>query len=245
VLRGEATVRLVRSGSRVSADASDEWSGVDRGLFEILRSWRRETAAGRGVAPFVVFSDRTLREIAAVRPSSRERLRLVPGIGDARLLEHGDDLMALVDAHCEAGGLDRDARSLPPRRPPEARRPSRITPSKAESRHLFRRGATIEEVIRRTGRARSTVVKDLCELVEAGDCMPDISAWMPHETEQAIRAAASQCGLDFLRPIKDAVGESIAYDDVHVVVSIMKAESAAALPGSRGAHEEQVSSDGR
>jgi len=50
--------------------APDELDAAGRALFEALRRHRLEVARAEGVPPYVVASDRTLREIAGLRPSN-------------------------------------------------------------------------------------------------------------------------------------------------------------------------------
>ncbi len=211
ILRGQSEVRLLRTSATTIRDGAEEWSGVDRELFESLRAWRRDVAAARDVAPFVILGDRTLRELAAVRPSSLEKLGRVAGIGEVRLREHGPELLAILDA----SGLPRDVAA--PRS-----RPARITSSKGESLRLLQESLSIEEVMERTGRARSTVLGDLCELIEEGQFSPSLRLYMPEETELAIRRAAAEVGFERLRPIKDIVGEAISYDEIRIVVATIR-----------------------
>ena len=221
ILRGETEVRLLRTASSAISDGSDEWAGVDRGLFETLRAWRRDLAASRGVAPFVILGDRTLRELAAVRPSSLERLRDIAGIGEARLREHGAELLQLL----EASGLERDVAVAP--RPPRERT-RRPTAAKSESTRLLQEGMSIEEVMERTGRARSTVLGDLTTIIADGSYRPSsLRLWMSEETEQAIRRAAAEAGIERLRPIRELTGESVSYEEIAIVVATIRAEALA------------------
>ncbi|WAC54607.1 DNA helicase RecQ [Gordonia sp. SL306] len=101
VLRGDVAVMLrndpVRSVTRSrSAKPADDLPEADRELFEHLRSWRKAEASSRGVPPYVVFNDATLRELAARRPETPEQLRSVSGIGDAKLEQYGDDVLATI-----------------------------------------------------------------------------------------------------------------------------------------------------
>jgi ATP-dependent DNA helicase RecQ len=223
ILRGQSPVRLVQTTSNaVIRDGIDEWLGVDRQLFEELRTWRRDAAAARGVAAFIILGDRTLREIAAVRPSTADRLRAIPGIGEVRLRDHGQELMQVLDASCSTRNLDRDVKTITTRPPRERSRTSRPTAAKSESRQLFEQGLTIETVMERTGRARSTVIGDLCEMLEDSRDQPSLRVWMDEETEDTIRRAAAQAGIERLRPIKDIVGEDVSYDDIRIVVATMR-----------------------
>ena len=49
--------------------------------------------------PYVVASDRTLRDIANLRPRNADELALAHGIGPAKLERYGPGLLAVVEAH--------------------------------------------------------------------------------------------------------------------------------------------------
>jgi ATP-dependent DNA helicase RecQ len=102
VLRGEEQVRLVqiarKERRRKSKSESESWVGVDEALFESLRKFRRELAAARGVPPYIILGDRSLREVARLRPQSLAQLREVYGIGDKKLADLGERILAVVSA---------------------------------------------------------------------------------------------------------------------------------------------------
>jgi DNA helicase-2/ATP-dependent DNA helicase PcrA len=64
--------------------------------FEALRRWRAERAKADEVPAYVVFHGRTLHEIAAVRPQTREELSAISGVGPAKLERYADDLLAAM-----------------------------------------------------------------------------------------------------------------------------------------------------
>ncbi len=114
VLKGYAEVKLRQPAVRKkdaapssSMPRSQRSSAVDDGpydrdLFQALRTWRREEAQERGVPPYVIFSDRTLREVARVRPTTRYELRGIYGIGDAKLEAFGDALIGVITSSSAA-----------------------------------------------------------------------------------------------------------------------------------------------
>jgi DNA helicase-2/ATP-dependent DNA helicase PcrA len=61
---------------------------------QALREWRLARARADEVPAFVVFSDRTLAELAARTPQTLAELAAVPGIGPAKLERYGADLLA-------------------------------------------------------------------------------------------------------------------------------------------------------
>jgi ATP-dependent DNA helicase RecQ len=77
---------------------TESWQGVDRDLFERLRALRLELARQRGVPPYVIFHDSTLREMARLRPSSREALRAVYGVGERKAMDLGEAFLAVINA---------------------------------------------------------------------------------------------------------------------------------------------------
>ena len=88
---GGAKARLLKKGSpEALAAASPGAIGLEDDAlkrFEGLRRWRKATADRAGIPPYAVFSDRTLRELALLRPRNIESLSTIFGIG-ARKLEH-------------------------------------------------------------------------------------------------------------------------------------------------------------
>jgi ATP-dependent DNA helicase RecQ len=62
-----------------------------------LRAARRVYADDRGVPPYVVCHDRTLAEIAALRPTTLAELSAVHGMGPARLDAYGEGFIAVVE----------------------------------------------------------------------------------------------------------------------------------------------------
>ncbi|THD61815.1 DNA helicase RecQ [Phenylobacterium sp.] len=70
----------------------------DQALFEALRAWRSKEAKSQHVPPYVIFHDRTLAEIAAVKPGSRAVLAQVNGVGEGKLARYGEGVLDVVSA---------------------------------------------------------------------------------------------------------------------------------------------------
>ena len=99
VLRGGRTVVLLepRSSRAKSTKAdADDWQGVDRQLFERLRTWRRRVAEARGKPAWTIFDDKSLRAIAREKPDSPAALLRCRGIGERRLADFGAAILDLV-----------------------------------------------------------------------------------------------------------------------------------------------------
>jgi ATP-dependent DNA helicase RecQ len=75
---------------------ADSWDGVDSELFEALRELRREIAVERGVPPYVILHDRSLRDLARLRPATPEQLLAAYGIGEKKAADLGPRLLATI-----------------------------------------------------------------------------------------------------------------------------------------------------
>jgi len=105
VLKGTQAVRLrkdppVKKTGRPSGkpappidDAGDEY---DRPLFEKLRQLRLEISKRLNVPPYVIFHDKTLREMTARRPCTRADLLEITGVGERKVELYGDFFLDVI-----------------------------------------------------------------------------------------------------------------------------------------------------
>ena len=103
VMRGEQPVRLVQPKAAPSRQARLEvgsTDGIDEGLFESLRALRRSVANERGVPPYLIFNDATLRDMARVRPASPAALRTIRGVGERKLADLGERFLTHIATYC-------------------------------------------------------------------------------------------------------------------------------------------------
>ena len=87
--RGERS----RSGSAARAPLA---TPEGNRLFDELRAWRQAAARREGVPAYVIAHDRTLRDVAELRPASHADLEAVWGLGPGKRERFGDELLAVV-----------------------------------------------------------------------------------------------------------------------------------------------------
>ncbi|KAB2931624.1 MAG: DNA helicase RecQ [Leptonema illini] len=85
--QGEAPIR--RSASTLA-------TGMDETLFGLLRQRRKELADAAGIPPYIVFSDRTLVEMASALPQSDEELLSISGVGQVKLERYGEEFLGVI-----------------------------------------------------------------------------------------------------------------------------------------------------
>jgi ATP-dependent DNA helicase RecQ len=97
VMKGKETVmgRLEEEVVKLTRREEDQ-TQYDPVLFEMLRKKRKEIADLANLPPFTIFHDRTLKEMAARIPQTRESLSMIYGIGSAKLGKYGDVFLMII-----------------------------------------------------------------------------------------------------------------------------------------------------
>jgi ATP-dependent DNA helicase RecQ len=229
VMRGQRAVRLLqpvrrKKGAKAQKAEVDTsaWEGVDEELFETLRTLRRQLAEERRVPAYIIFSDSVLRQLARVRPSSLANMRMISGIGDAKLRDVGAQFLEALDAQCSARNLARDnTHAAPPSKEPSANF-SRPNAQRDRAFELFRQGKTLDEVSDKTDRARLTLREYLCEFIRR-ERPKSLAPWISEDVYERVASAARQVGIARLKPIFIALGEQVPYDAISVVVADLQA----------------------
>ncbi len=95
----KAPPRGSRKAAMLPSVEREAWDGVDRELFEALRAVRLTVARERRVPPYVVFHDRTLREMARLRPTTPGALMQVHGVGEQKAERFGGAFLDAIQSH--------------------------------------------------------------------------------------------------------------------------------------------------
>jgi len=216
VLRGQRSVRLLQAKKDLSKTriAAESWEGVDPGLFDSLRALRRTLAEARGVPPYVLFSDVTLRELARTRPGSAASFLCVRGIGQRKLADLGPPFLKHIADYCREHGLALDA--APGSRPRRvAERPNANQQAAFE---MFAKGCSVQQVMRALDRAESTTWAYLTEFV-ATTHPPDLEPWVDQQTYRTVAQAIEAVGTSYLKPLYDHLGGQVPFNHIRLVVA--------------------------
>jgi len=224
VFRKEREVRLVQpmhvsaeDKPRKSQAAEESWEGVDQGLFDELRELRRVLAQERRVPPYIIFSDATLRVLAQVRPSTKEGMRRLYGIGDQKLQDFGDRILQRIDKYCKANELSFDI-PIEAKREKTERKSATISRGKARAYDCFRKQLDVDEIAEQMGRTRGTILGYLADYIEEEDPAA-VERYVSKTNIERVTAAAVQNPGGYLKPIFLALDEQVPYEDIRLVVA--------------------------
>lgn len=73
-----------------------EWQGIDEKLFELLRGRRAELARKQGVPAYIIFGDRSLKDMAFIKPTTRETFSGVFGVGEHKLKIYAEPFIDVI-----------------------------------------------------------------------------------------------------------------------------------------------------
>lgn len=212
VFKGE----LVTGTLPETAPAASAGSGQgahDLELFERLRAKRKELAAAAAVPPYVILSDRTLAEIATFYPQSKPALAQMHGVGQVKLERYAGEFLPIVRAHAADKGLAEK------RKPVTAASSGRGNRMK-EVLALLHDGRSVAEVAELFAVKISTVFNHVHKAYLAGESLPPLdlaplSQLAPAEQERVL-ATFAELGPERLRPVFDALGEQVPFEELHL-----------------------------
>jgi len=105
LLRGEVSLILAKpllavkkkEITRMTAKRREkEWAEIDQELFHRLREKRIELAQKRGVPAYIIFGDKTLRDITAKKPLTKEAFSGIYGVGENKLKSYANIFIKIV-----------------------------------------------------------------------------------------------------------------------------------------------------
>ncbi len=199
----------------------------DAGMFEQLRNLRRQLAAAKNLPPFVVFSDRTLHEMAAYFPTTDVEMHSITGVGEQKFRQYGREFLAAIAEYAQAHPEVAKRQGNPPAAPP-AHRPSKKpksgAPGTAEVTWRYvKEGLHFEKIAAKRGLAASTIIGHMEEMIRQGHSI-DLDIHVPPDKQRQIRELFTQLGAPELTPVVEAAKGSVTFAEAHLVRAVMQAE---------------------
>ena len=194
-------------------------------LFALLRQKRKTMADESEIPPYVIFSDRTLIEMCAFYPQSRESLLSISGVGQAKLEQYGDAFLKVIKSYCEKHKLQEFSRSIIPNSPPKRRRTGSDGEIGERTRlvaETFNKGATIPFLLERHQVTMGTILEHLTKYVMAGNILRNVEGLQALtsaslEQQQFVFAAFEELNTIYLKPVHDKLDGMLNYDELKIL----------------------------
>ena len=200
----------------------------DRGFFELLREQRKTMADDARVPQFVIFSDRSLIEMATYFPRTREQFLDIHGVGKVKYERYGEPFLDLICRYCREHHIDSLPQKYPkPAKPKSQKAKAHKAPKRKDKpRYIlvaeaYNQGDTIDAIMDRYGIKQGTVLDHLLKYLLAGkslrsDGLLPFSSLAADQIEQVLDAFDT-VGTDYLKLAYDALEGRIDYEDLKVL----------------------------
>ena len=190
----------------------------NEGLFEVLRELRLRLAREHGIPPYMIFADRTLREMAASLPTSAAELLEIYGVGEHKVEEYGAVFLEAIATHRGVAQTEAPSLSMPRLR-------GRGAAIAQERRTIaiegLRAGKSLDEVADECGIKPVTVLGYLYRHYREEGTLPDglalPQAQVPPEIRKQVFARFAERGTDALGPIYWAMEQTVEYLDLDLL----------------------------
>ncbi len=181
------------------------------GLFAILRTLRKQIADEQFVPPYVIFPDRSLRDMAEKRPQTLTEFEEVYGVGSNKRNKYGKVFLEAIRTFCKEQGLPTS-----PVSPDVVNLANSPSYSQMQTWELYRKGLTVQAIANARGMSPNTISGHLVELMDMGREV-DINLLVESESQQAIVQAIEVIGDERLRAIYEFLQERYTFDEIKFV----------------------------
>jgi len=184
-------------------------------LFAQLKQWREDLAEEAGLERYQIMHTKTLLELVQLLPQNIAALKKVKGIGEAKVKQFGEELIAMIQAYCVEHHIEADQLPEIPLEKPAK------TETKTLSLEMFKSGKTIDEIAQERGFVRSTIEGHLATFVGLGEL--DVFKIMEREPVEEIEQFFREKNTQISSEAKAHFEEKYSYGEIKMVLEYMKA----------------------
>ncbi len=224
VLLGKKQFEILHQKAGKKAQTATSVGDFSRPLFEQLRNHRMHLAQEEGVPPFVVFSDRTLREMALYFPDTPEQMAGISGVGAAKLEKYGDAFMTIIEMYKHAHPEEAKKRAVLQVPIKTQKKSKKMGQTIIDTLDLARQGLSLEAIARLRGLSEGTISQHIEKLFEAGLGKGlDVDQLLETSKRLQIEELFNQHGNKSMKSIIEASGNTVTYAELRIVRIFMQA----------------------
>ncbi|MBP3952968.1 DNA helicase RecQ [Bacillus sp. YZJH907-2] len=206
VLKGETIVEVLETIVEKTPEQQDD-------VFEALRELRTRLATSQSVPPYMVFSDRTLREMSQFVPQTEEEFLQISGVGQQKSDKYSQEFLSVLQTYADKKP-DGVSASITPVDKPKATKGKYL-----ETAHHLKNVESISDLASQLNLTERTVINHLIRAHQEGIEL-NLANYVDEENIVLIQRVAEEVGTERLRPIKDALPEHISYQDIRFTLGI-------------------------
>ena len=222
VLKGERTVvmRLTQRPEFTGKKAAEQVQpDCHQELFDRLRRCRKVLADQENVPPYIIFSDKTLIDMASRLPQSRDALLQISGVGQVKLSHYGDAFLHEITTFCQEQGVQGTIETSPTS--------PGLSQEQPAGRHiqvgeLFVQLNCLDRMQGELKIKEATMLSHLYKYQTQVASLPRTDAFINKSSllpaQQAeVLDAMSLLGTERLRPVYEQLREQVCYHELHLL----------------------------
>jgi len=203
ILRGEQQLMLRKDLQpekvKGSKKTSREFAKADDTLlWNALRAKRKMLADAQDVPPYIIFHDATLMAMLEAKPTNRQQMSLLSGIGERKLELYADEFLAVISEFVD---INKNG-------------PIGLSDTMAESVALFRLGYSVKQIAQQRELQETTVYGHLAQSLEQGMLVLTDVVELPEQEISRIQEAIMDLPEEqrnALKPVYELFGGQYSY----------------------------------
>ena len=229
IISYESYKKREEESKKAKTKPKTERERVRDGLFDHLRTLRTRIARKEGIAPYMVFSDKTLEEMSAMRPTEDQEMLDVSGVGEQKMEKYGQEFIKSILGYAKINNIplstfkNRQAKEvvIPEDKPKRVRPKENILPGDEKlntferTLKYFNQGKTVDEIAAQRNMSPVTISGHLTKYYVEGVNI-DVHRFV---SKEEIQAVIDKLPLYIkeekkMKPVYEALGEKISYDKI-------------------------------
>ncbi len=200
VLRKRQEVHIAVPDTKTTSEKYNPKAAEAELLYDRLRRLRKQIADHHQIAPYVIFSDSTLKLMAQTKPQNQQDFGNLSGVTTYKLEQYGESFLSEIRSFIQ-----------------EHRLPVAL-PSSSQmiTLQLYQQGLSVIDIAETRGLKATTIYNHLAELIELQQPI-DINQLVSQTKQKKIHQALEKVGDQGLSPLKQALGNNYTYEEIKLV----------------------------
>ncbi len=212
--RNRAELDFQPKRKQVESAAATSEGGTKSGLYGALMKWRNDLAGEHNTTTFMVLPQKTIVELARVRPTTIDELLTIKGFGKTKVRQIGQAVLQVIQEYSgRSTGTPTKVK-----KEKQAKDPKGFSP--AVTLAFFQSGMTIAEIASERSLAVSTIENHLAQSIGSGELSVD--ALLPASKIKAIRSYLDVNKPSSMNEAVQALGNGVTYAEIRFVYSAMR-----------------------
>ena len=204
ILKGE--LKVYHKEDLLYPEKKEEYV-INTEILKELKNYRDKVSSEKNLPPFMIFSNRTLEELANLESTEEEDFLNITGMGLKKFNSYGDDLKKIIDRQMLVEGLKEEVNTS-----------RNILDRYYKTYQFYEKGSSLVEIGEARGFTESTIINHLEKCEEMGYSI-DWSRFVDRDIEREVLETIDRVGVKSLKDIKENTREDISYEDIKLVMA--------------------------